>query len=139
MSNQSNRNAFLVAITAMLTACSSQNEADRVGVAAICEVDEDCAEVLIDGAPTQLECLTNFSGGYCAIAGCHAAADCPDGATCVLHTDGETYCFRECAEKAECNANRPVDDEANCSANFNYADPDDHTNGLKACIPPASG
>ena len=109
-----------------------------MGVASICEVDEDCPLVLIDGVETQLECITDFSGGYCSIAGCENALECPVGSTCVAHTDGVNYCFRECTEKAECNANRPVDDEANCSSSFDYADSDDDT-GLKACIPPSSG
>lgn len=121
-----------------LVACSSGNEADRIGVAAICQEDEDCAEVDIAGEPTQLQCITDFRGGYCSIPDCDSAADCPDGATCVAHTDGRNYCFRECTDKAECNANRPAEDEANCSSNFDYADAGDDESGLKACIPPSS-
>jgi len=127
-----------VLATGLLAACSGGNAADQIGVASICEVEEDCPEVTIDGVLTQLECITDFSGGYCSIADCDSAADCPDGATCVLHTDGVKYCFRECAEKSECNANRPADDEANCSSNFDYADAADEESGLKACIPPSS-
>jgi hypothetical protein len=126
-----------LALGVVLGGCSSGNEADQVGVASICEVDDDCPEVVIDGETTQLQCITDFSGGYCSIQGCDSAADCPDGSTCVAHDDGENYCFRECAEKSECNANRPEDDEANCSASFDYADPADD-DGLKACIPPSS-
>jgi hypothetical protein len=86
----------------------------------------------------QLECLTQFTDGYFAIEDCESALDCPVGATCVAH-EGTKYCFRECADKAECNANRSPDSEANCSATFDYADPADDAAGLKACIPPSSG
>lgn len=120
-----------------LVGCSDGTEADRIGVAAICEENADCPEVDVAGEATQLQCITDFSGGYCSIPDCDGAADCPDGATCVAHTDGRNYCFRECASKSECNANRPADDEANCSANFEYADAADDAAGLKACIPPS--
>ena len=120
-----------------------QTEADRVGVAWDCTVDDDCPEVEILGAggsggpaTVQLKCLTQFKGGYCAIEDCESALDCPQGATCVAHDDGTNYCFRECQDKSECNANRSPDDEANCSANFDYADSADSTSA-KACIPPS--
>jgi hypothetical protein len=120
-----------------------ETEADELGIAAECEVDDDCPEVLIAGmggagGKVQLKCLTQFDAGYCAIEDCESAEDCPEGATCVLHEDNRNYCFRECSAKTECNANRSPESEANCSANFDYADSaDDH--GHKACIPPSSG
>ena len=118
-----------------------ENEADRVGIASICTTagDMECPEVEgRDGGTVQLICLTNFSGGYCGLPGCSKSADCPTGALCVRHTDGETYCFRECLNKPECNRNRPQDLEANCSSNFNFNDAADDV-GQKACIPPSSG
>jgi hypothetical protein len=139
--------------TAAFVGCGSKEdpngngntEADRLGVAWACQIDDDCPEVEILGAggdgsaaTVQLSCLTQFTDGYCAIQGCETADDCPQGATCVAHTDGTNYCFRECGDKSECNANREGAREANCSANFNYADSADATN-LKACIPPSSG
>ena len=103
-----------------------------------CEVDTDCPIVETrDGAEVQLTCLLDFNGGYCGIPGCDTAADCPDGSTCVFHTDGQTYCFRECIDKPECNLNRPPDLEANCSSSFDFNDPADDV-GQKACIPPSS-
>jgi hypothetical protein len=114
-------------------------EADRYGIAATCKSDDDCASVVIDGKETQLACLTQFDAGYCAIQGCESKADCADGAVCVAHDDGTNYCFRECKNKTECNANRPVDSEANCSSSFDYASKDDEATDLKACIPPSSG
>lgn len=123
-----------------LLACSANaTEADRYGVAATCRSDSDCAIVMIGEDETQLTCLEQFDAGYCALGGCASAADCPDGSTCVAHDDGQNYCFRECSEKSECNANRPPDSEANCSANFDYASNTDDTEGMKACIPPSSG
>ena len=119
-------------------------EADKVGVGAACAVETDCPEYEpmdggTTGGPEQLQCLTQFTGGYCGLLGCSNAEDCPTGSTCVAHTDGSNYCFRECVDKSECNANRPAEAEANCSANFDYADPTDSQNGVKACIPPSSG
>jgi hypothetical protein len=119
--------------------CGGEQEADRIGVASPCEKDSDCPESDIDGELVQLSCLSQFDAGYCAIEDCDQEADCPSGATCVAHDDGTNYCFRECRDKSECNANRPADSEANCSANFDYADPDDDRGGQKACIPPSSG
>jgi hypothetical protein len=56
---------------------------------------------------------------------------------CVAHEDGTNYCFRVCADKPECNANRGPEEEANCSSSFDWADPADDL-GQKACIPPSS-
>jgi hypothetical protein len=112
-------------------------EADRAGVAAECTQTTDCATYsLVDGGPKQLECLPDFKGGYCGIEGCTETAECPGGAICVKHTDNAKYCFRRCADKLECNANRTADNEANCSSSFDWAlEADD--DGSKACIPPS--
>jgi hypothetical protein len=133
------RVVFLGSLLGALFGCGGGNEADRLGVASECETQSDCPMVRIDGEDVQLRCLTQFDGGYCAIEGCNGAGDCPDGATCVAHEDGKDYCFRECLNKSECNANRSSDSEANCSANFDYKDPSDDESGMKACIPPSSG
>ncbi|HET7543735.1 MAG TPA: hypothetical protein VFK05_27870 [Polyangiaceae bacterium] len=121
--------------------CGSSDDgtqADKLGVAAECKSNDNCAKVMIDGVETQLVCLQQFKGGYCAIEDCASALDCPEGSTCVAHDDGNNYCFRICTDKSECNANRTADNAANCSSSFDYADPaDDH--GHKACIPPSSG
>jgi len=45
------------------------------------------------------------------------------------------YCFRICVDKAECNLNRDVDVEANCSSSVDFVD---GKKGAKACIPPSS-
>jgi hypothetical protein len=115
------------------------NEADRLGIASICTDNMDCPRVEVrDGGTVQLICLTGFKGGYCGMQGCSTTADCPQGSICVRHTDMQTYCFRECANKPECNRNRPPDLEANCSSSFDFNDPADDL-GQKACIPPSSG
>jgi len=86
-----------------------------------------------------LECLTQFTGGYCGLEGCEGDADCPEGSACVTHDDGggdANYCFRLCQDKSECNRNRDEENEANCSANITFVDePQDR----KACVPPSSG
>jgi len=116
----------------------SGTEADRLGVAAECKSTDNCAKVTIDGVETQLVCLQQFKGGYCAIEDCANAADCPEGSTCVTHDDGNNYCFRICVDKSECNVNRTADNAANCSSSFDFASPADDQ-GQKACIPPSSG
>ncbi|TNE87552.1 MAG: hypothetical protein EP330_17800 [Deltaproteobacteria bacterium] len=125
-----------------LLACGG-NDADDLGVASECTTTEDCPVVdwvadSGDADETQLECLTQFAGGYCGLSPCTNGGDCPDGSICVAHTDNNNYCFRACDDKPECNVNRSTENEANCSANFDWADPADD-NGERACIPPSSG
>src|SRR5690606_10334230 len=98
-------------------------EADRIGIGAACDDNTDCLEGQI--------CLP-FKGGYCGLMNCvgdevlgcdDAAAGtcCPEGSKCVKHDDGVNYCFRECDDKAtDCNRNRPVELESNCSANVTF-------------------
>jgi len=123
-----------------LGACSDDTEpvveADQVGVGASCSADAPCPAVQNDddGTTTTLECLEQFKGGYCGLQGCAANADCPAGAACVAMDDGVNYCFRLCADKAECNENRPPEEESNCSSSVTYVEP--ATDG-KACVPPS--
>lgn len=125
----------------LLLACGG-NDADDLGVASECATTEDCPTVqwAADSGEeeAQLECLTQFAGGYCGLSPCQGGGDCPDGSICVAHTDGTNYCFRACEDKPECNANRTEENEANCSSSFDWADPADD-NGERACIPPSSG
>ena len=114
-------------LVVLLIACSTDEppptEADELGVGAQCAGDNDCSleDADTDGAQDQ-ECLTQFKGGYCGLSGCSADIDCPDGSACVAHTDGVNYCFRICANKPECNHNRDVDNESNCSSNITFVD-----------------
>jgi len=113
--------------------------ADRIGVGAECTVDPSadppstCPVVEMD---VQLDCLTQFKGGYCGLERCTGDVECPDGSACIAHTDGENYCFRVCQDKPECNRNRSADNESNCSANIVFVD---DRNERKACVPPSSG
>ncbi len=120
--------------TIVLTACggSDQTEADRVGIGASCTDAAICESV--EGV--ELECLNTFTGGYCGLSGCAGDPDCPEGSACVAHDDGETYCFRLCVDKPDCNANRAEDEEANCVGSITFVDA---RNGRKACEPPSSG
>jgi hypothetical protein len=130
--------AVLAPIVFGLVGCGSGNEADDLGIAAMCDRTEDCAQVFVDGEQVQLTCITNLKDGYCTIPDCTSDAECPEGASCVAYSDGTNYCFRECTSKDECNQNRSPDSEANCSSNFDYADPADEAENKKACIPPSS-
>ena len=103
------------------------NDADALGIGAECTVNDDCN---VDDDQT---CLS-FKGGYCGRQGCTGDVDCPDDAACVAHTDGINYCFRLCVDKVECNENRTVDNEANCSANITFVD---EPQTRKACVPPS--
>jgi hypothetical protein len=119
----------------------THSEADHYGVGAACDGDAVCDEYEDFYEETgsesfDLVCLSQFAGGYCGLEGCSGNDDCPDEAACVAHDDGKNYCFRRCTDKAECNENRPVDAESNCSANVEFVDA--NTSG-KACVPPSSG
>ena len=108
-------------------------EADRIGVGAQCNESAECESPDED---IMLECLTQFTGGYCGLEGCEGDADCPEGSACVTHDDGKNYCFRVCADKPDCNQNREEQNWANCVGSITFVDP---RNERKACEPPSSG
>lgn len=120
---------------------SGETEADRIGVGAECTESAECESA---DEEITLECLTQFTGGYCGLEGCEGTADCsdgtccPDGSACVTADDGKNYCYRLCQEKEDCNRNRSPENEANCvgSGTINFVDGD---TGRKACEPPSSG
>jgi len=127
---------LLAAVT--LSACGDSdggNSADVLGVGAECTMDDECAQSNVDGGLSS-SCLTQFKGGYCGIEDCTAQDDCPEGSACVMHDDGNNYCFRLCLNKDECNLNRSPDNESNCSSNIDFAGGADLG---KACVPPSSG
>jgi hypothetical protein len=124
------RYLFCLWIAASLAACGDDDdgpgtEADRLGVGAACTGDTECIEAS--------RCLTQFKGGYCGLEGCARDADCPQGSACVVH-EGSQFCFRICADKPECNRNRPLDSESNCSSSIEFVDA---KQGRKACLPPS--
>lgn len=121
-------NVLALGFVIALAACGNGTEADELGVGAQCTSTDECNP---DLAAT---CLTQFKGGYCGLTGCASDADCPEASACVRHGDGVNYCFRVCADKPECNANRDVDNEANCSGSADFVD---GAMGRKACIPPS--
>jgi hypothetical protein len=117
---------ILCAVLVGLAACGS--DADSLGVGAQCKATTDCNTDL------QEVCLTQFKGGYCGLAGCTHDVGCPADSACVAHSDGHNYCFRICADKAECNANRDPANEANCSSSVTFVDA---AGARKACVPPS--
>ena len=118
------------ALLALFAAACGGSEADSLNVGAECINNDSCDN---DDDFTQT-CLTQFKGGYCGLEGCVNDADCPEDSGCVTHTDNVNYCFRTCIDKVECNANRDVDNESNCSSNVVFTD---GTQGRKACVPPS--
>lgn len=117
---------IVIALLAAVGACSSN--ADSLGVGAQCTQTSDCDTKLNE------MCLTQFKGGYCGLEGCMHDTDCPADSACVAHTDGHNYCFRTCATKTDCNANRDAVNEANCSSSVTFVDPQANR---KACVPPS--
>jgi hypothetical protein len=103
----------------------SGTEAERRGVGATCSRNENCLE--------GLTCLS-FKGGYCGLLGCTSDASCPTGSACVHHDNMANYCFLVCNDKTDCNRNRSVDNEANCSASVTFVEPG---KVAKACVPPS--
>lgn len=118
--------ALALLATALFSCGGDETEADKRGIGASCAKNEDCAE-------KGQTCLA-FKGGYCGVADCTDNTGCPSGSACVTHSDAKNYCFRVCAEKVECNANRPVESEANCSSNATLVANDKAT---KVCVPPS--
>ena len=120
---------LLTLIASLLVACGDDDdpgtEAQRRGVGAACQTDDDCA----DSAPV---CLP-FKGGYCGKSECESDGECPMGSACVTHDDGVNYCFLICTDKPQCNLYRPVADEANCSSSITFV----QATGIKACVPPS--
>ncbi len=108
-------------------------EADRIGIGAQCT---DAAECESADQDVTLECLTQFTGGYCGLEGCTTDTDCPEGSACVTHDDGTNYCFRLCSDKPDCNRNRSEANWSNCSSNVEFVD---GKQDRKACVPPSSG
>jgi hypothetical protein len=122
--------AFYLAALILSVGCGDDDTAaDRAGVGAECSDSDDCYR-------EEQICLLQFKGGYCGLADCTADDDCPAGSACVAHDDGTNYCFRICVSKAECNRNRSVENEANCSADVEFVS---KTKEQKACVPPSSG
>ena len=115
--------AVLLCGAAWLTGCGAN--AQKIG--GECTENAQCEN-------QQLSCLTAFKGGYCGSSGCTKDADCAAGSRCVTQ-DNVNYCFLECTDKAECNENRTVDNESNCSANITRVE----AGTWKACVPPSSG
>jgi hypothetical protein len=111
---------------ATFVACGS--DADDIGVGAQCTMNNECNQD--DGAQT---CLP-FKGGYCGLMGCANDDDCPDASACITHTDQVNYCFRICVDKPDCNANRDVENESNCSSSVTFVE---GSMGRKACVPPS--
>jgi hypothetical protein len=115
-----------------LVACGDDDdsEAERRGVGAECAASADCQEA-------GQECLTEFAGGYCGLAGCTGDVDCPAGSACVTADDGlGNFCFLVCLDKVECNDHRTPENESNCVSSLTFIDDDA---GRKVCRPPLSG
>jgi hypothetical protein len=121
---------YVLPVLLLLGACGGGgSEADRLGIGAECTASDQCDE------ETEQVCLLQFKGGYCGLSNCVHDVDCPEDSACIAHDDGTNYCFRLCIDKPDCNANRTVDNESNCSSSVTFVD---GTQGRKACVPPSA-
>lgn len=130
------KNYSYLVLFCLLLACGDDDgsAADRLGVGASCQRNDQCAD--------DQNCLSEFKGGYCGLQGCADDNDCPGGSACVTYdgfsNDGgpnaNNYCFLVCNTKDDCNRNRPLEDESNCSSSIDFID---DTLNRKACIPPS--
>ena len=122
--------AALIVCLAGVGGCGDGTEADEQLIGAECTKLEDCDD---DNPDTpELECILDFKGGYCGRSDCTASSDCPEGSLCAAYESGN-YCFRTCTDKPECNRNRSVENESNCSSNIDPVEGGEE----KLCIPPA--
>ena len=121
--------AFVVLAAGTIACGGGQSEAIRRGVGSACSMNSDCTE-------KGQVCLTEFKGGYCGVAGCLRDSDCPSGSACVTADDQHNYCFLICLQKPDCNPNRTVDVESNCTSNLTFID---GTMNRKVCDPPSAG
>ncbi|HTM46929.1 MAG TPA: hypothetical protein VL137_18360 [Polyangiaceae bacterium] len=121
-------------IGCVLLACSSGgggNAAVQRGVGAACSTNADCPEM-------GQRCLTNFKGGMCGIADCTHSSQCPTGSVCVADPDfSRNFCLLVCSDKPDCNINRPVTYESNCTSTLNAIDHTDAGADPKVCRPPS--
>jgi hypothetical protein len=129
MDQRGRKGQLIALVVGLLFAAACGSDADDLGVGAQCTANDQC------DADTMQVCLMSFKGGYCGIKDCVHDTDCPEASKCVMHTDGVNYCFRACLDKGECNANRDVENESNCSSNITFVDANP---GIKACVPPSN-
>jgi hypothetical protein len=119
--------AGLASLSFLVVMLSCGSPAQQAGIGIECAADDDCND--------DNQCLA-FKGGYCGLEDCGSDEDCPDGSACVTHTDGDNYCFLLCRDKPECNGDRSVENESNCSANITFTDTQEEN--VKACVPPSA-
>jgi hypothetical protein len=91
----------------------------KICVPGDCGVGADCAS---DADCNNLECLTGFLGGYCGQRDCNTNADCPGNSSCVTASDGNNYCYRNCATASDCSFCRHDGYYAACSADVDFAE-----------------
>jgi hypothetical protein len=130
MPNQVFLAAGLTLLAATGIACGS-SDANTLLIGGECADNAACDN-------EDLTCISAFAGGYCGSEGCTADADCAEGSVCVTH-EATNYCFLVCVDKADCNTNRTVENEANCVGAGTLTRVDPAAGEDKACVPPSSG
>jgi hypothetical protein len=116
-------------VAALFGCGGGKSEAIKRGVGSACMVNSDCTE-------KGQVCLTEFKGGYCGVPGCVQDTECPGGSACVTADNGSNYCFLVCVDKVDCNPNRTVDNESNCTSSLSFVD---GAMSRKVCNPPSAG
>jgi hypothetical protein len=103
----------------------------KICVPANCGVGADCADTA--DCTGDLECLTNFQGGYCTVKDCALNADCPQGSLCIQGSGGSSYCAKSCDVASDCSLCRASNAAGSCSDDVQFAE--DGTTG-SVCVPP---
>lgn len=83
------------------------------GVGADCSTSADC---------NNLDCITDFRGGYCGRRDCTSNGDCPGDSSCVAAADGHNYCFKNCGTNSDCSFCRHDGVFATCSTSVDFVD-----------------
>jgi hypothetical protein len=121
--------ALLTVLGLLFLGCG-EDDANEQKIGGECVTADDCDDG--DDDTPALDCILDFKGGYCGRANCQTSEDCPEGSSCA-DLEGSFYCFLHCTDKAQCNQNRSVENESNCSSSVDPVEGGE----LKLCIPPS--
>ncbi|MDH5671314.1 MAG: hypothetical protein OEZ06_04145 [Myxococcales bacterium] len=92
------------------------------GVGAHCWDDADC--------DPDLECLTDYHGGYCGRADCTGNADCPQNSVCA-DLGNRNVCVKTCTDGWECTFCRHRDAWVDCRNDVELVE----ASGVSVCVP----
>jgi hypothetical protein len=101
----------------------------KICVPGDCGVGEDCREDADCG--TDLVCVKDYEGGYCAQIGCSADSECPTDTVCVDDGGAENICLKTCTAASDCTFCRADSVQALCDTGAISVD----GVGASVCLP----